>query len=69
MELVKFKKTSLKNHPEITESFIQEKIANEPEVLGLGDLLLKDKERTQPGAGRLDISSSLMKSEPYHIKG
>lgn len=55
MELVKFKKISLKNHPEITESFIQEKIANEPEILGLGDLLLKDKERTQPRAGRLDI--------------
>lgn len=55
MEFINFKKISLKNHPEITEKFVQEKIANEPEILGLGDLLLKDKERIQPGAGRLDL--------------
>lgn len=55
MELVHFEKISLKNHPEITESFIQEKIASEPEIIGLGDLILKDKERIQPGTGRLDI--------------
>jgi hypothetical protein len=55
MELVNFKKIPLKNHPEITEKFIQEKIATEPEILGLGDLILKDKERIQPGAGRLDL--------------
>lgn len=55
MEFINFKKVSIKNHPEITEKLIQEKIANEPGILGLGDLLLKDKERIQPGAGRLDL--------------
>jgi hypothetical protein len=55
MELVNFKRIPLKSHTEITERFIQEKIAEEPEILGLGDLILKDKERIQPGAGRLDL--------------
>lgn len=46
---------TLQNHPEITEKIIQEKIAENPEILGLGDLILKDKERSQPRSGRLDL--------------
>lgn len=45
----------LKDNPEITERVIQEKIAEDPSILGLGDLILKDKERIQPRAGRLDL--------------
>jgi hypothetical protein len=30
-------------------------IAEDPTILGLGDLILKDKERLQPNAGRLDL--------------
>ena len=55
---MKFKKTtpiSLKNHPEISEKRIQEIIAADPAILGLGDLVLKDVERPQPRAGRLDL--------------
>ncbi|MBN8577369.1 MAG: hypothetical protein J0L66_10530 [Cytophagales bacterium] len=46
---------NLKDHPEITERTIQDKIAEDPTILGLGDLILKDKERIQPRAGRLDL--------------
>ncbi len=53
--LFKPEKISLLNHPVIKESWIQEQIANDPSILGLGDLILKDKERTQPRAGRLDL--------------
>lgn len=53
--LFKPEKISLLNHPTIKESWIQEQIANDPTLLGLGDLILKDKERIQPKAGRLDI--------------
>jgi hypothetical protein len=45
----------LKDHPEITERIIQDKIADDPSILGLGDLILKDKERIHPKAGRLDL--------------
>jgi hypothetical protein len=34
---------------------IQEKIAEDPAIIGLGDLVLKDKERVQPRSGRLDF--------------
>jgi hypothetical protein len=34
---------------------VQERIAEDPSILGLGDLILKDKERPQAGAGRLDL--------------
>lgn len=45
----------LKTHPEFNEKWVQEIIANDPSILGLGDLILKDKERMQPKAGRLDL--------------
>jgi hypothetical protein len=45
----------LKNHPELNECWLQERIGHDPSLLGLGDLVLKDKERPQPRAGRLDL--------------
>jgi hypothetical protein len=48
-------KISLMNNPLINEAVIQEQIAKNPSILGLGELILKDKERIQPMAGRLDI--------------
>ena len=48
-------KMSLKSHPELTERWVQERIAENPQMLGLGDVVLKDKERIQPRAGRLDL--------------
>ena len=46
---------SLKNDPNLNEYWVQELIAKEPSILGLGDLVLRDKEKKQPGAGRLDL--------------
>src|SRR3990167_4343263 len=48
-------KVSIQNNPDISEGIIQAKIAENPSILGLGDLVLKDKERMQPRAGRLDL--------------
>ena len=46
---------SIKNHPTLNERWVQDRIAEDPTLLGLGDLILKDKERIQPSAGRLDL--------------
>ena len=46
---------SLKDHLEINEKWVQDLIVNDPSILGLGDLILRDVERLQPRAGRLDI--------------
>jgi hypothetical protein len=45
----------LKDHAELNERWVQDRIAEDPGIIGLGDLVLKDKERRQPHAGRLDI--------------
>jgi predicted transport protein len=45
----------LKDHPEFGERWLQARIGDDPSLLGLGDLVLKDKERPQPRAGRLDL--------------
>lgn len=55
MKHFKPEKISLKSTSGITESWIQSIIAEDPSILGLGDLILKDKERMQPRAGRLDL--------------
>lgn len=55
MKFAKFEKVSLKQHPELNERWVQDRIAEDPSLLGLGDVILKDKERIQPRAGRLDL--------------
>jgi len=55
IKLLKPEKIKLKDHPILNESWLQDVIAKNPEIIGLGDLVLKDKERIQPRAGRLDI--------------
>ena len=55
MQYVKLDKINLKNDPAINEKWVQSIIANDPSILGLGDILLKDMERKQPRAGRLDL--------------
>ncbi len=52
---VKPEMVSLKAHPELDEKWVQGLIANDPSILGLGNLSLKDQERIQPRAGRLDL--------------
>ena len=52
---LKPERISLKNHPELNEKWVQSLIADDPSLIGLGDLVLRDKERIQPRAGRLDL--------------
>lgn len=55
MDYVKPERMLLKNHPELNEKWVQDRIAKDPSILDLGDLVLKDTERRQPRAGRLDL--------------
>jgi len=56
MNYVKFTPISIKGHPELNEKWIQDRIADDPQILGLqGEVILKARERTQPKAGRLDL--------------
>jgi len=52
---VKHQKLLLKTHSDFNERWVQEKIAEDPSILGIGELILKDKERNQPGAGRFEV--------------
>src|SRR5437868_453154 len=54
MALMKLEPVSL-SKVNVTEKMVQEAIAAQPTILGLGDLELIDKERRQPYAGRLDL--------------
>ena len=55
MTYTKFERIVLKGHPEFNERWVQDQIAGDPGRLGLGDVVLKDRERLQPRAGRLDL--------------
>lgn len=55
LQYVKPTHISLKNHPQFDEKWLQERIADDPMILGLGELELKDVERRHPKAGRLDL--------------
>lgn len=55
MNFTKAERISLKRHPTLTESWVQSLIAADPSILGLGELVLRDRERIHPKAGRLDL--------------
>jgi hypothetical protein len=56
VQFQKAKVVSLKAHPVLNEKWLQGVLADDPSLLGLGDnLVLKDVERRQPRAGRLDL--------------
>jgi hypothetical protein len=63
MQHIKLKKVSLKNHPTLDEKWLQNVIADDPSILGLGDVVVKDKERIHRGLGRLDL---LLQDEDGH---
>lgn len=46
---------NLKTHSTLDEKWVQDRIAEDPTILRLGDVILKDRERNQPRAGRLDL--------------
>ena len=52
---MKLESISLKRSDQLNEKWVQAQIADDPTILGLGDLVVKDKERMQPNAGRLDL--------------
>jgi hypothetical protein len=52
---IKPERFSLKSHPVVNERWVQNRIAEDPKILGLGELILRDQERTQPKGGRLDL--------------
>ena len=51
----KLEHLNLKAHQSLNEKWVQDRISEDPSILGLGDVVLKDKERNQPRAGRLDL--------------
>ncbi len=55
MEYKKAEPIALRTHPQFNEKWVQERIADDPRILGLGDVVLRQKERPQPRAGRLDL--------------
>ncbi len=55
MKLVKLKTIGLKQHATLNEAWLQSVIAEEPGILGLGSVRLRDKERIQPTGGRIDL--------------
>ena len=60
---------SLKGHPEFNEKWLQDRIPEEPTMLGLGEVSLLGRERTQARAGRLDILlSNLEQDQRYEVE-
>jgi hypothetical protein len=50
----------LKGHPGFNETWLRDRIEEDPSILGLGDNVeVRDVERSQPKAGRLPIRSGL----------
>ena len=63
MHHIKLKTLNLKTHPTLDERWLQNVIAEDPSIIGLGEVVVKDKERIHRGLGRLDL---LLQDEDGH---
>lgn len=52
---IKLKTISLKDHQLYNEAWVQRVIADDPTLLGIPSVIVKDRERSHKGAGRLDM--------------
>ncbi len=70
MDYVKAERVHLKNNPEYSEKWVQDRIAEDSSILGLGELVLRDRERPQPTAGRLDLlfQDAEQETERYEVE-
>ena len=55
LNYAKHQPISLKDHPDFNEQWLQKRIEEDPTVLGLGETILLDRERSQERVGRLDL--------------
>jgi hypothetical protein len=55
LKYVNHEKIWLKDSPSYNEKWLQDRISEAPSILGLGDIDLKDKEKSLPSGGRLDL--------------
>ena len=55
LNYAKHQPISLKDHPDFKEKWLQDRIVEDPTILGLGETILLDRERSQERAGRLDL--------------
>jgi hypothetical protein len=55
MTYAKHERISLKGHSEFGEKWLQERIVEDATILGLGDVIVIERERMQERAGRLDL--------------
>ena len=65
-KLTELKRISMKADPRLNEHWLQEKLVDRPELLGLGELVLRERERTQPSGGRLDLLYSDESGETWY---
>lgn len=54
-EITPHRKLDIRKDAKLDEAWLQEQIARNPQILQLGDLRVKDRERRQPAGGRLDM--------------
>lgn len=55
LKYTKHELINLKSSPDFNEKWVHNRIKEDPAILGLGELIVKDEERIQEGAGRLDL--------------
>jgi hypothetical protein len=55
MKFVVPKPVSLKDHPDLSEQWVEDRLVENPSLLGLGEVEIRGRQRNQPKAGRLDL--------------
>ena len=55
MKYVSHTRIPMRGNAELSEKWLQERLVEDPGLLGFGEVMVKDVERTQSHGGRLDM--------------
>jgi hypothetical protein len=55
LKFIKPERISLANHPRYREKWVQARVAEDPSILGLGNIILKDKKLSLPRGRRVNL--------------
>ena len=55
IKLIVPKLISLKDRHDLTERWVEDKLVQNPALLGMGEVEIRGRQRNQPKAGRLDL--------------
>ena len=67
-KLILLNRVSIKDRADLSEPWVEDRLAENPSILGLGEVEIRGRQRNQPKAGRLDLLLEDENKKRYEVE-